>query len=142
MVGKIDSDDSKKMNMYSYVNKSGLLLRIEAWNTFEEVQLEFNKVFPYLKIENMVHQVASSNGGIKSITTNKKLSQLQKVQGDFFIEIYEETTVAELVQQLTALFNLPTKVLRKSNNLWIETTLTDNWTLVKQNMAGKQFNAI
>jgi hypothetical protein len=33
------------------------------------------------------------------------------------------------------------KVLRRSNNLWIETSLTDSWTLEKQNTASKYFNA-
>jgi hypothetical protein len=41
------------------------------------------------------------------------------------------------VYQFKELFNLSVKVQRKSDGHWVETILTQNWTLTKQNLEGK-----
>ena len=37
-------------------------------------------------------------------------------------------------------FNLAVQVFRKSGNLWLETTMTDNWTLQQQNNHGREIS--
>ncbi len=54
-----------------------------------------------------------------------------------FIDIHNEITVAQLITSF-AHFGLKTEIFRKFGNLWIETSLTDNWTLQQQNKAGEE----
>ena len=111
-----------------------MIFKIKEGKSFGEVQDEFNKIFPFLKIN--FTSVATLS---KKLHPKFKQSEFDSV--DTFIAINDNTTVAELVTHFKEVFDLPVKVLRKSNNLWIETSLTDSWTLGMQNMAGKQFNA-
>jgi hypothetical protein len=37
-------------------------------------------------------------------------------------------------------FSLAMQVFRKSGNLWLETTMTDNWTLQQQNEHGREIS--
>jgi hypothetical protein len=46
-------------------------------------------------------------------------------------------TVADLEFRLEKEYGLHIQVFRKSGNIWLETTATDNWTLDRQNQEGK-----
>jgi hypothetical protein len=102
-------------------------IRIEAGEPFEKIQKIFCENFPYLKIECLCNDNL----------TEKNLNSCN----DCAIIINNNTTVAELINQFNKMLHLTLKVLRKSNNLWIETSLTDSWTLEKQNAASKHFHA-
>ena len=107
-----------------------------------DIQKEFNKVFPFLKIEFFNKKsLASSNFSARQlIPQNQKIgdSQLAITGGD--IEIDEEMKVNELENIFKNQFNLAVQVFRKSGNLWLETTMTDNWTLQQQNNHGREIS--
>ena len=114
--------------------------KIEAEKPFKKIQEKFNDIFPYLKIEDLRMTNTSIVGSLGKLSLCNK-SKLEKGSTDkVFIIINNLTTVADLVNQFCENFNLPVRVLRKSNNHWIETSLTEHWTLERQNMAGKLFN--
>jgi len=48
--------------------------------------------------------------------------------------------VNELEKLLKDEFSLAAQVFRKSGNIWLETTITDNWTLNQQNSHGKELS--
>ena len=48
--------------------------------------------------------------------------------------------VEELERILKKDFGLRAQVFRKSGNLWLETTMTDGWTLAQQNYHGKELS--
>ena len=105
-------------------------IRIDAGEPFEETQKKFCEKYPYLKIicvcvDNLAGEMQEKN--LKSCN-------------DCSIVINDNTTVADLINQFKELLNMTVKVLRKSSNLWIETSLTDSWTLEKQNAASKHFH--
>ena len=54
--------------------------------------------------------------------------------------IDENLTVAEMEMGFKKQFGVNMQVYRKSGNVWIETTLTDKWTLKKQNQEGEQMS--
>ena len=60
------------------------------------------------------------------------------VNGD--INIVPKMTVKELEQQFLHLYGLFVQVFRKSGNVWLETTVTDNWTLEQQNRQGEEMS--
>jgi hypothetical protein len=39
------------------------------------------------------------------------------------------------------LFGVPVQILRKSGKIWLETTMTDHWTLLQQNQHGEEISA-
>jgi hypothetical protein len=50
-------------------------------------------------------------------------------------------TVAELEQQFSDVYGLSVQIFRHSGKAWLETTVTDKWTLEKQNEQGKALSA-
>jgi hypothetical protein len=54
------------------------------------------------------------------------------------IEINDSMTVGELEKNFRDQFGLVAHVSRNSGGIWLETTMTDNWTLRKQNDYGKE----
>ena len=49
-------------------------------------------------------------------------------------------TVGELENIFKDQFGANVQVSRKSGSLWLETTLTDKWTLLQQNEQGKELS--
>ena len=49
-------------------------------------------------------------------------------------------TVNELEQRFSDVYGLGVQVFRKSGNVWLETTVTDGWTLEQQNKQGESLD--
>ena len=49
-------------------------------------------------------------------------------------------TVTDLEQNFSDVYGLSIQVFRKSGDVWLETTITDGWTLEKQNEQGKMLS--
>jgi hypothetical protein len=117
-------------------------LHIAPNRLISDIQKEFNQAFPFLKIEFfktksfsrsefMAHQI---------IPPNRKIGDSQLSISDGDIEIAEEMKVKELEKIFKDQFSLAMQVFRKSGNLWLETTMTDNWTLQQQNDHGYEIS--
>ncbi len=107
-------------------------IKIEAGKTFGKVQEEFTQTFPYLKIDFVSTGIVS-----KELCLTKENGHNKVTDKISFIILTDNTTVKEMVYHFKELFNLSVKVQRKSDGHWIETSLTENWTLTKQNLEGK-----
>ncbi len=106
-----------------------------------DIQEEFNKVFPFLKIEFFNNKLSRTDFSAKQILPHtKKIGDSQVVISDGTIEIDEKMKVNELETILKEQFSLAVQVFRKSGNLWLETTMTDNWTLHQQNNHGREIS--
>lgn len=55
-----------------------------------------------------------------------------------FLDIYSDMKINELEKLVFKKFGLDVQVSRKSGVLWLETTMTDGWTLLKQNEHGRE----
>jgi hypothetical protein len=55
---------------------------------------------------------------------------------DLLIE--DSMSVAELEKAFKDKFGLLTQVFRRSGNIWLETTITDRWSLKQQNDLGRE----
>lgn len=71
------------------------------------------------------------------IDSNKTIGQIRTIHSDGFITVTPKMTVAELEQEFGRIFGLSAQVFRKSGKMWIETTVTDKWTLEQQNSEGE-----
>jgi hypothetical protein len=124
-----------------FTNQMIMHLHIAPERLIKDIQKEFNEMFPFLKIEFFNNRSSSSRSDFSArqiIPQSRKLgeSQLGIQEGD--IEIGEEMKVNELEKLFKNRFNLAAQVFRKSGNLWLETTMTDNWSLLQQNNHGRE----
>lgn len=110
--------------------------------TIQELQKEFNALYPYLKIEffNKPHGAEEALPKSMMFNTDRKIGSIAKNGASGVIEISKELTVASLEKSFWEQFGLSVQVFRKSGKLWIETSLTDAWTLERQNEEGKEFS--
>ncbi len=117
-------------------------LTIDTQRQISDIQKEFNEIFPFLKLEFFNNKSFSRNNFTSSqiIPRNRKLGDSQKGIENGFIEIEESMKVSELENLFRDKYRLAVQVFRKSGNLWLETTMTDNWSLFQQNKHGREIS--
>ena len=119
-------------------------LHIAPNRLISDIQKEFNVAFPFLKIEffNTKSFSRSAFSAQQIIPSHRKIGEGQLAITDGDIEIVEEMKVKELENIFKDQFSLAAQVFRKSGNLWLETTMTDNWTLQQQNDHGREISTV
>jgi hypothetical protein len=105
------------------------MLQIETGKQIKQIQTTFNTRYPYLKIE-LIKQQGSKAEAMKE---NEVITKVPATT----ISMGNQQTVARLEQEFLEKAGLNVKVYRKFCNVWIETTLTNDWTLEQQNREGK-----
>jgi hypothetical protein len=115
-----------------------MFLFISKDKTILEVQQSFSSKYPFLKLEFYKRDTTNP-----AHTNEKHLSQsiTLKAAGlkeNGLIDIQNDLTVADLVKIFLTKFGLNVQVSRKSGTLWLETTMTDKWSLQKQNEHGRE----
>jgi len=108
------------------------------------IQEEFNTVFPYLKIEFFSKPHKPGDASAKKLIkySSKTLSECRTVHNKGEITITPSMTVVDLEQSFSNIYGLGVQVFRESGKIWLETTLTDGWTLEEQNLQGKALSKI
>ena len=103
------------------------------------IQEEFNTVFPYLKIEFFVKPNKKAGASPKKIIKqySKTLGECRTIHNKGHINISPAMTVVDLEQRFGDVYGLGVLVFRKSGKVWLETTVTDGWTLEEQNIQGE-----
>lgn len=116
-----------------------MILTIKDDRKISEVQESFNQKYPYLKLEffKKMHGVKELSPLKGIIDSEKTIGQIRTIHSDGFITVTPKMTVAELEQEFGNLYGLSVQVFRKSGKMWIETTVTDKWTLEQQNSEGE-----
>lgn len=105
-----------------------------------ELQHEFNHAFPFLRLEFFrIHRVEAAADALK-VVTKTSLLRAAGVKICGYIMITEQTTVAELTAQLREKYGLIAQVVRQSGTVWLETTMTEDWTLIRQNEHGRELS--
>ena len=69
--------------------------------------------------------------------SSKKIGELRNKHINGTLSISPTMTVSDLEQNFQDQFGLAVQVFRRSGNAWLETTVTDSWTLDKQNKQGE-----
>lgn len=107
------------------------------------IQEDFNAMFPYLKIEffSKLHKVGGSSPKKSMKSSTKTLGECRTVHKKGSVNITPEMTVSELEQNFADTYGLSVQVFRKSGKVWLETTITDSWTLEEQNKQGEELSA-
>jgi hypothetical protein len=114
------------------------IIVVDDKSTIFMLQDEFNKLFPYLKIDlfplaNKQHNITDKfvNDTKRSLTGYRVFDNKEQ------IAIIPQMSVAALEEKFRKVYNLKAQILRKSGKTWLETTVTDAWTLEEQNFQGE-----
>ncbi len=103
-----------------------------------EVEKAFNREFPFLKIEtdkNGTQRPEDPNyDGAGEDSLRSRAKELLKNE----VGLNDAMKVSEFESALQSFIVCPVQVFRKSNNAWIETKMTRNWTLKQQNDHGSE----
>lgn len=118
-----------------------MMLRITPTRLISEVQTEFSHTFPFLKLEFFQNKrrLQNTRQEIK-MSPASRIGDCQSFISEGEIEITKKMKSRELEQKLKEQFGIIAQVFRRSGNLWLQTTMTDNWTLEKQNEHGMELS--
>lgn len=114
-----------------------MVLHISQSRTLKETQDEFNSAYSFLRIEFYRN---SDPGFARRHLNNSMLLKAAGLKHNGDIEISDLMTVGQLEDIFSQQFGLQVQVSRRSGTLWLETTMTDNWTLKQQNDHGRELS--
>jgi hypothetical protein len=108
------------------------------------IQETFNQQFPYLKLEFFSKPHKVGGGSSKKLITvpSKTLGECRTIHDTGTLTITPQMTVADLEQGFSNVYGLSVQVFRKSGKVWLETTVTDKWTLEEQNRQGESLSKL
>jgi len=113
-------------------------LDMSTYKTIEELREDFTTKYPFLKLEFYKITDTASSTRTRERLPHSTLLRAAGLKNPGFIEINDEMTVGELEKTLLKQFGLAAQVSRNSAGVWLETTMTDNWSLEKQNKYGRE----
>jgi hypothetical protein len=103
-----------------------------------EIENEFTREYPFLRIE------FTKNGSDRPYSPGYEGSDKDALRSrakDLLrneIGLNDAMKVSEFETALQSVIAQPVQVFRKSNNSWLETKMTRNWTLKQQNDHGRE----
>lgn len=116
-------------------------ININSNKTIAEVQAEFTRIFPFLKIEFFTrpHETGGSSWSKHMIfNRTKTMGEIGKLKNDEnAFELTPSMSVNDFEQGLQNSYGLSVQVFRKSMGSWIATTESDSWALSVQNEKGQ-----
>ena len=106
------------------------------------IQESFTKNFPYLKLEFFAKPHKKGGPSPKKIMAqqSKTLGECRTVHNKGSISITGNMTVVDLEQRFSDVYGVSVQIFRKSGNMWLETTVTNGWTLDEQNWQGESLS--
>jgi len=113
-------------------------MRITDQKKLVDIQREFKEKFPYLKIEfySGRHKPGEGSPVGEKLNNEQTIGTVRQIHEEGDLQIQDDMSVRELEQQFYSKYGLNAQVFRKSGNLWMQTTSTDDWTLSQQNRKG------
>jgi hypothetical protein len=119
-------------------------IRISDTKKIAALQQEFNEAFPYLRIEFFTREHGSRGASARRdmLDADTLLKRFQRKNTSGAIMLKGSMKVSELEALFKDHFGLSVQVFRKSGRSWIETTVTDDWTLEEQNAQGQELSSL
>lgn len=114
-------------------------LTIHPEDSVEVFQKKFNHIYPYLKVEFFKKSHRKGQGSHKKdmyagSDLFKVLAKMNEKKTFFW---NDDMSIDTFEQGFRTKFGLNVQVFRKSGNVWLVTSATDNWTLMQQNEEGQ-----
>jgi hypothetical protein len=102
--------------------------------TLGQIKGEFSLMFPHLKLEfyGISHNEGEGTSESFILENSMKLSEARKKHNEGHLNISANNKTNTLEIRFKEHYGLNVQVFRKSGNLWMQTTATDEWTLLHQ----------
>lgn len=117
-----------------------MMLEIEINNSrsLNDLQKDFNSLFPYLKVEfyDIPNLTQKSSSKSKLLNNSLAVAKSRRSTNEGTFTFNGNMSVALFERELWDKFGLWAQVYRMSGKVWIETSLTESWTLDRQNNEG------
>ena len=115
-----------------------MTINIKSSTTLKEIRSSFSNYFNGLKLEFFRFPEAGYEGPHKllQIDLNHTVDQFNENLIDTSITLNPTDSVATFEEELSDILNVDVQVFRRSKELWIQTTTTDEWELERQNSKG------
>jgi hypothetical protein len=110
--------------------------------SIKNVQDQFRAQFPFLKIEFL--KTFPNTKAIHKTKYAMPDDLFKRIPGfinDGRINIYSKQSILSLENNFKEHFGVSAQIFRRSGDVWIETTLTEDWTLEQQNKIGEEICA-
>jgi hypothetical protein len=109
-------------------------VHIDDSKTIKEIQTEFEDAFKFIKIEFFTKAHEPREGSAKKdlIESSKSLGEIRTIHTEGDLEINVDMLVSDVETAFEEQFGIHAQIFRKQNNVWLETTNSDSWTLAKQ----------
>jgi hypothetical protein len=108
------------------------------------IQEEFNAAFPYLKLEffSKPHQPGDESPKKLIKSNSKTLGECRTIHNNGQITITKKMSVSDLEDRFRDVYGLSVQIFRQSGKAWLETTVTDGWSLEEQNKQGEALSSV
>lgn len=116
-------------------------LYVDKESSITSIQRKFNDEYPFLKIEFFKNY--SKGQPLPKALMLGAFESAKKLDSNYdgkVINIDSKRKVSDVEKDFEDLFGLSSLVFRRSGNVWVETSLTDDWTLEEQNKEGEQIS--
>jgi len=118
-----------------------MIIEVKKNKTIAELQYDFNQFYPFLKLD----FYKNTNGRLGSVIKQKlNKTTLLNAAGNHKeggLDITDSMSVGQLEKSFQNRFGMAVQVSRKSGTVWLETTITDSWTLKQQNEHGRELSS-
>lgn len=113
-------------------------MRINKDQKLKDVQSLFTSIFPGLKIEFYRHAQEGYDGPYTLLhyDNGTVLGDVNENIRDQQISTDESMKVSDFEKNISEVLGINVQVFRRSKELWLQTTKTDDWTLKTQNLKG------
>jgi len=117
-------------------------LKISDNKKLKDIKKEFNEHFPHLKIEffSEEHHQGEGNPRKAMYDDNLLLKDIRTKhnEGELSIDGHQKTSTFE--ESFHDHFGVNVQVFRKQGRIWLQTIVTDDWTLAHQEQKGEEFD--
>jgi hypothetical protein len=120
-----------------------MVIPINKGSSLIMIQRQFSAFYPFLKIEFFKKLPLNSllyKAELFSVAD--LVMYLQGAKDEFVhIDVSRKKTIAEVEKEFERLAGICVHVFRKSGNVWVETTLTSDWSLEDQNEEAREISS-
>lgn len=118
------------------------MMQITKSTTIDDLQRGFSSKYPYLNLGFYRYTEGRFGSAVRqAINKSISLGSLG-VKREGVIEISDSLTVRSLEEAFLKPYGLLVQVSRKSGSVWLETKMTDSWTLLQQNTHGRDLSEL
>lgn len=118
-----------------------MLIEVRKNKTIADLQYEFSQFYPFLRLDFFKPTNGRMGSDLKQKLTKTTLLNAAGNQNEGELEISDSMRVGQLEKTFQNSFGMAVQVSRKSGTIWLETTMTDNWTLLQQNEHGRELSS-